>query len=41
MVDLDNAVAKRLYERLGFCADYAKWIVGQEYFHKGAKFVMY
>ena len=33
LVDVDNAAAKGLYERLGFCADYRKWIAGHEYFH--------
>jgi ribosomal protein S18 acetylase RimI-like enzyme len=33
LVEVDNAAAKRLYERLGFRADYTKWITGQEYFH--------
>jgi ribosomal protein S18 acetylase RimI-like enzyme len=28
-----DAAAKRFYERLGFRADYTKWIVGQEYHH--------
>ena len=32
LVEID-AAAKRLYDRLGFYADYTKWIVGQEYFH--------
>ena len=33
LVEVDSARAKRLYERVGFRADYTKWIVGQEYFH--------
>ena len=33
LVEADSARAKRLYERVGFRADYTKWIVGQEYFH--------
>jgi ribosomal protein S18 acetylase RimI-like enzyme len=33
LVEVDHAAAKRLYERLGFRADYTKWIAGQEYFH--------
>ena len=33
LVEVDSAAAKRLYERLGFCTDYTKWIAGQEYFH--------
>ena len=33
LVEVDHAVAKRLYERLGFCTDYTKRIAGQEYFH--------
>jgi ribosomal protein S18 acetylase RimI-like enzyme len=33
LVDIDNAMAKRLYERLGFRADYRRWIAGHEYFH--------
>jgi|ERR1700730_2295459 ribosomal protein S18 acetylase RimI-like enzyme len=32
LVEID-AAAKRLYERLGFRADYTKWIAGQEYHH--------
>jgi ribosomal protein S18 acetylase RimI-like enzyme len=32
LVEVD-AAAKRLYERVGFCTDYRKWIAGQEYFH--------
>jgi GNAT superfamily N-acetyltransferase len=28
-----DAAAKRVYERLGFQADYTKWLAGQEYFH--------
>jgi hypothetical protein len=30
---VDNAAAKRLYERVGFCTDYTKLIAGQEYCH--------
>ncbi len=33
LVEVENAAAKRLYERSGFCTNYTKWIVGQEYFH--------
>jgi ribosomal protein S18 acetylase RimI-like enzyme len=33
LADVNNAAAKRLYERLGFCTDYTKRIAGQEYFH--------
>jgi ribosomal protein S18 acetylase RimI-like enzyme len=33
LVEVDHAAAIRLYERLGFCTDYTKLIVGQEYFH--------
>jgi ribosomal protein S18 acetylase RimI-like enzyme len=33
LVELDNVAAKRLYQRMGFSADYTKWIAGQEYFH--------
>jgi ribosomal protein S18 acetylase RimI-like enzyme len=33
LVEVDNPGAKRLYERLGFCVDYTKWIAGKEYFH--------
>jgi len=33
LVEVENAGAKRLYERLGFCTDYTKLIAGQEYFH--------
>jgi ribosomal protein S18 acetylase RimI-like enzyme len=33
LVEVDHAPAKRLYERVGFCTDYTKLIVGQEYFH--------
>ena len=33
LVEVDNAAAKPLYERVGFCTDYTKWIAGQEYFH--------
>jgi ribosomal protein S18 acetylase RimI-like enzyme len=38
LVDVENAAAKRLYERLGFCADYTKWIGGREYFHMARSF---
>jgi GNAT superfamily N-acetyltransferase len=40
LIEVDNAAAKPLYERLGFCTDYTKRIVGQEYFHM-VEFVMY
>jgi predicted GNAT family acetyltransferase len=33
LVEVDNAAAKRIYERLGFRAAYTKRIAGQEYFH--------
>jgi ribosomal protein S18 acetylase RimI-like enzyme len=33
LVELDNAAAKRLYERLGFGTDSTRWIAGQEYLH--------
>jgi ribosomal protein S18 acetylase RimI-like enzyme len=33
LIEVDNAAAKPLYERLGFCTDYTKRIAGQEYFH--------
>jgi ribosomal protein S18 acetylase RimI-like enzyme len=33
LLDLDNASAKRLYDRLGFQADGTKWIAGKEYYH--------
>ncbi len=33
LVEVDNAAAKRLYERAGFCSDYTRWIAGKEYFH--------
>jgi ribosomal protein S18 acetylase RimI-like enzyme len=33
LIEVDNAAAKPLYERLGFCKDYTKRIAGQEYFH--------
>ena len=33
LVDVENGLAKRLYERLGFRADHRKWIAGHEYFH--------
>ena len=33
LLELDNAAAKHLYERLGFCTDYTKLIAGQEYLH--------
>ena len=33
LVEVDNAAAKRLYERLGFRSEFTKWIAGQEYFH--------
>jgi len=40
LIEVDDAAAKPLYERLGFCTDYTKRIVGQEYFHM-VEFVMY
>jgi ribosomal protein S18 acetylase RimI-like enzyme len=33
LIEVDNAAAKPLYERVGFCTDYTKRIAGQEYFH--------
>jgi len=33
LIEVDNAAAKPLYERLGFCTDYTKRLAGQEYFH--------
>jgi ribosomal protein S18 acetylase RimI-like enzyme len=33
LIEVDNAAAKPLYERLRFCTDYTKQIAGQEYFH--------
>jgi ribosomal protein S18 acetylase RimI-like enzyme len=33
LVEVDNAAAKRLYERLEFRADYTRWIAGEEYLH--------
>ena len=33
LVDVDNALAKRLYERLGFRTDHTKRIAEHEYFH--------
>jgi ribosomal protein S18 acetylase RimI-like enzyme len=33
LIEVDNAAAKPLYERLGFCTDYTKRISRQEYFH--------
>jgi ribosomal protein S18 acetylase RimI-like enzyme len=33
LVEVDNAAAKRLYERLGFRADFTKWIAGEDYVH--------
>lgn len=33
LVDLDNPGAKRLYDRLGFVVDGAKWLAGKEYYH--------
>ena len=33
LIEVDNAAAKPLYERAGFCTDYTKLIAGQEYFH--------
>jgi ribosomal protein S18 acetylase RimI-like enzyme len=33
LVEVDHALAIRLYERLGFCTDYIKRIAGQDYFH--------
>jgi ribosomal protein S18 acetylase RimI-like enzyme len=33
LVDAENSGAKRLYDRLGFHMDGAKWIAGKEYYH--------
>ena len=33
LIEVDNAAAKPLYERVGFCTDYTKLVAGQEYFH--------
>ncbi len=33
LVDVNNASAKRLYERLEFRSDSTKWIAGEEYIH--------
>ena len=33
LVDLENPPAKRLYDRLGFRVDGAKWLAGKEYYH--------
>src|SRR5271165_493706 len=33
LIEVDNAAAKPLYERLRFCTDYTKRIAGHEYFH--------
>jgi ribosomal protein S18 acetylase RimI-like enzyme len=33
LVEVESLAVKRLYDRLGFRADYTRWIVGQEYFH--------
>jgi ribosomal protein S18 acetylase RimI-like enzyme len=33
VVEVDHAPAIRLYQRLGFCADYVRRMAGQEYFH--------
>ena len=33
LIEVDNAAAKRLYERLAFHTEYIQWIAGQEYFH--------
>jgi ribosomal protein S18 acetylase RimI-like enzyme len=33
LVEVDSPAPRRLYERLGFCVDYTRWIAGQEYFH--------
>jgi ribosomal protein S18 acetylase RimI-like enzyme len=33
LVDLENEAAKRLYERIGFRADYTRRLAGREYWH--------
>jgi ribosomal protein S18 acetylase RimI-like enzyme len=33
LVEVDNPAAKRLYDRLGFRADYTRLLAGHEYFH--------
>ena len=33
LIEVDNAAAKPLYERVGFCTDCTKRIAGQDYFH--------
>jgi ribosomal protein S18 acetylase RimI-like enzyme len=33
LVDVDNPAAKRLYDRLGFHADYTRRLAGHQYFH--------
>lgn len=33
LVDVDNAAARRLYERLEFRGNYTKWMAGEEYVH--------
>jgi ribosomal protein S18 acetylase RimI-like enzyme len=33
LVEVENAAAQRLYERVGFRPEYIKWIAGQKYVH--------